>query len=85
VGDGKDGRSCCPNELFVLAQVVCSWLPASTSALLTETIFSFSVCDEAVFAAGVAWELSELVGSTCSSAGNMKFWLKASFAHAVAI
>jgi hypothetical protein len=38
--------------------------------LLTGTIISFSVRDEAVFSAGVAWELSELIGSTCSLAGS---------------
>jgi hypothetical protein len=53
MGDGKDSRSRCSDELFVLARVVCSCLPASTSALLTGTIFSFSACDETVFSAGV--------------------------------
>ena len=71
-GDGKDCRSRCPDELFVLARVVCSCLSASTSALLTGTIFSFSVCDEAVFSARAACELSELVVSICLSVGNMK-------------
>src|SRR6202030_3674456 len=70
VGNRKDSRSRCPDELFGVAPVLCSWLPASTAALLTGTIISFSVRDEAVFSAGVAWELSELVGSTCSLAGS---------------
>ena len=51
VDDGKDSRSRCPDELFVLAPLVCLRLPASIPALLTGTIFSFSVGDEAALSA----------------------------------
>jgi hypothetical protein len=85
MGDGKDSRSRCPDELFVVAPLVCFRLPASIPALLTGTISSFSVYDEAVFSVGATWELSEPVRSTSSWGGDMKSWLKASPAHAVAI
>jgi hypothetical protein len=46
IGDGKDSRSRCPDELFVLALVVCSCLSTSTSARQTGAICSFSTSDE---------------------------------------
>ncbi len=41
IGDGKDSRSRCPDDLFALAPLVCLRLPASIPALLTRTIFHF--------------------------------------------
>jgi hypothetical protein len=51
--DAKGSSSRCSDKLFGLTRAVCSGLPASASGLLTGTIFSFSVCDDAVFSAGL--------------------------------
>ena len=56
MGDGKDSRSRCPDELFVSARVVCSCLSTSASALIG-AMCSFSAYDEVMFSTGAVWDL----------------------------